>query len=56
MLNLFISSWIHSFSSLQQMQRVSKGLDWIIESMVDKGSSKSAPNLPDIDSMRDEGN
>jgi hypothetical protein len=37
-----------------QMQRVSRGLDWIIDAIAVKGS-KPAPNLPDIDTMRNEG-
>ncbi len=46
-------------SSKLQLQSTSKALNWIIDSMVDKGMSKGKrPELPDLDvnSLREEGN
>ena len=39
------------------MQRTSKALDWIIASMVEKGTGAKGgkPDLPDVDRKREEG-
>ena len=39
------------------MKRTARALDWIIESMVEKGSGSKTgrPDLPDIDEVREGG-
>ncbi len=39
------------------MKRSARALDWIIRSMIEKGqgSKQGAPDLKDIDTMREEG-